>query len=50
MANGQNTNRGLEVALDYQLRTDVVAGVRGTYAQHKYANNRESGGVKLSGK
>ena len=50
VANGQTTHRGLEVALDYQLRTDLVAGVRGTYAQHKYANNRESGGVKLSGK
>ena len=50
VANGQTTHRGLEVALDYQLRTDLVAGVRGTYARHKYANNRESGGVKLSGK
>ena len=49
VANGQTTHCGLEVALDYQVRTDLVAGVRGTYAQHKYANNRESGGVKLSG-
>ena len=46
---GQTTHRGVELSLDYHVVENLMLGLRGSYAAHKYDNRRNSGGINISG-